>query len=479
MNPPRTRSPRTIITTDPELDDLNSLIRVLLWSNDLDIAGLVYSSSCWHWAGDPARGIDPHRWPPADGEWHIHTAVRAYREVYPNLVVHDPRYPHPDELAAMIAVGNIAAEGDVAEETPGSELIVRELIEGEGPLFLQAWGGLNTIARALLSVEERHGASPEWPELHASIAGRVVLTSFDLQDATFTDIIRPRWPELELRDVRNSAFGYRAWQVIHGDARQLIEAAWMRRNISEQGPLGREYRVWGDGRRMSEHFDPDDFFDLPERPLTAAELVQRGYNAWMDPKEPGAWISEGDTSNAALLVDNGLRGWVDAGWGGWGGRQVASADDPHYLLSTLAEDTDADGNTPDDWAIMRWFPALQNDFAARLRWSVTPDFAVANHHPTVSVSPGEDLTALPGEVMVLRADVVDPDGDELRVDWWHYAEAGSASSPLTIDSSGERAQISIPADALPGETFHVICEVTDSGTPQLTAYARVVITVTP
>ena len=35
----------------------------------------------------------------------------------------------------------------------------------------------------------------------------------------------------------------------------------------------------------------------------------------------------------------------------------------------------------------------------------------------------------------------------------------------------------VPADARPGETIHFVCTVTDSGTPTLTRYARVVITV--
>lgn len=33
--------PRTIVTTDPELDDLNSMLRLLLYANEIDIVGLV------------------------------------------------------------------------------------------------------------------------------------------------------------------------------------------------------------------------------------------------------------------------------------------------------------------------------------------------------------------------------------------------------------------------------------------------------
>ncbi len=44
--------PRIIITADPELDDNNSLIRFLLYSTDVQVEGLIYASSQFHWKGD-------------------------------------------------------------------------------------------------------------------------------------------------------------------------------------------------------------------------------------------------------------------------------------------------------------------------------------------------------------------------------------------------------------------------------------------
>src|SRR5262245_17787525 len=37
--------PRVVVTTDPELDDSNSLIRYLLYSTDFRTEGLIYASS--------------------------------------------------------------------------------------------------------------------------------------------------------------------------------------------------------------------------------------------------------------------------------------------------------------------------------------------------------------------------------------------------------------------------------------------------
>ena len=44
--------PRVVVTTDPELDDSNTLLRYLLYSTDFRTEGLVYASSQYHWKGD-------------------------------------------------------------------------------------------------------------------------------------------------------------------------------------------------------------------------------------------------------------------------------------------------------------------------------------------------------------------------------------------------------------------------------------------
>src|SRR5438067_4340020 len=113
--------PRVVVTTDPELDDSNSLLRYLLYSTDFRTEGLVYASSQFHWKGDgtgkkwfvPGReytrfGLnlcpcESWRWAP--GERFIDDAVEIYEGVYPNLRVHDARYPTPGELRSKIRWG--------------------------------------------------------------------------------------------------------------------------------------------------------------------------------------------------------------------------------------------------------------------------------------------------------------------------------------------------------------------------------------
>ena len=72
----------------------------------------------------------------------------------------------------------------------------------------------------------------------------------------------------------------------------------------------------------------------------------------------------------------------------------------------------------------------------------------------------------------------DPDGDQLNFRWWQYAEAGSYKGNVALDGSDQaHASFIIPADAKSGDTLHFICDVTDNGTPALTRYQRVVVTV--
>jgi hypothetical protein len=164
------------------------------------------------------------------------------------------------------------------------------------------------------------------------------------------------------------------------------------------------------------------------------------------------------------LIDNGLRAHEDASFGGWGGRNGA--------------DSDAAGGSPRDYAAARWFELAQRDFAARLTWAVTPRFAAANHEPSVTVSGPLNRTAVPGSTVRLVATASDPDRDALTVKWWQYTDADtypgtvSLSSPETMTTT-----FLVPADARPGQTIHALIQVTDNGTPALTSFQRVIVTV--
>ncbi len=211
----RTR-PRVVVTADPELDDSNSLLRFLLYSTDWQVEGLVYASSQFHWKGDgkgtkwfvPGRkytrfglNICPcTSWRWGENEQFIHDAVEAYAQVYPNLKVHDPDYPSPDALRSKIRFGNIEFDGDISKDSPGSDLIKSLLLNAEpGPLFVTAWGGQSTIARALKSIQEQYGLTPQWADIKAKVSRKLVLLPSGDQDDTYANYIKPNWPDVDYR----------------------------------------------------------------------------------------------------------------------------------------------------------------------------------------------------------------------------------------------------------------------------------------
>jgi hypothetical protein len=85
----------------------------------------------------------------------------------------------------------------------------------------------------------------------------------------------------------------------------------------------------------------------------------------------------------------------------------------------------------------------------------------------------------------------DPDGQSLHYRWFHYGEAGSTDANLaSVNISGaDTAKATVTATAvcrpqwlprgqcLGNGTAHIILAVTDDGSPRLTSYRRVMLTV--
>jgi hypothetical protein len=168
-------NPHVIATTDGEVDDRCSMVRFLLYANEWDIKGLIYSSSVHHWKINPKKGWHGEHW--------IEKQIDAYAQVCPSLLKHDKGYPSPEYLKKQVFVGNISVTGDMKEATPGSERIVEVLLDGDpSPVWLQAWGGPNTIARALKTIEEKY------PERKAEVLRKVRLYSAHMLDLSNSHI---------------------------------------------------------------------------------------------------------------------------------------------------------------------------------------------------------------------------------------------------------------------------------------------------
>jgi hypothetical protein len=111
----------------------------------------------------------------------------------------------------------------------------------------------------------------------------------------------------------------------------------------------------------------------------------------------------------------------------------------------------------------RFFSAAQNDFAARLKWSVTPNFSDANHEPKVRIKGPLDVSAQPGSTVRLEGEVSDPDHNAVKVMWWQDKDAGTYPGEIRFSDEGAlRTTFRVPDDAQPGQTIHIILEATDN-----------------
>jgi hypothetical protein len=124
-------------------------------------------------------------------------------------------------------------------------------------------------------------------------------------------------------------------------------------------------------------------------------------------------------------------------------------------------------------------PAAQNGFATRMKWSAAPKRADANHEPRVMIRGNSRISARPGETIRLQAVASDPDGNAVVVKWWQWKDVGTYPGQVMLSNPTSLAtSMQAPADATAGQTIHLILEATDNGTPALTRYQRIVVTVT-
>jgi len=516
--------PRVVITADPELDDNNTLIRAILSSSDVKLEGLVYVSSQFHWRGDgkgttqyiagreyTRMGLCPcTSWRFSPDERFIDNIVDAYAKVYPNLKVHNPDYAPPSDLKSKIKWGNVDFDGDFSRDTDGSNLIKSLLLDDEpGPLFVTAQGGESTVARALKSIHDQFAGTAGWDAIRDKVSHKLIIIPSGDQDGTDASYIRPNWPGVREYQFSGINFGYGAQDRIAPEDAIYLSPEWTSEKITSRGPLGALYRVWGDGKEMVKG-DRTDYFGLSG--YTAQQLQAMGYMVWMPPHPKGSFLGEGDTPTFLNLIDIGLRAYEDPAWGGWGGRMSAKspgsfafgapppvlpADTPGIArgLAPAGSNANAPGaSKPNSMGAMnfhmpvvpvrtaainaRFFAAAQNDFAARLQWSVTPAFSDANHPPTVSILGPLELSARAGSTVRLAGEVSDPDPDAVTVTWWQYNDAGTYPGDVVFsDPAALTTTFRVPDDAKPGQTIHVILEATDSGKPPLTRYQRVIVTV--
>jgi hypothetical protein len=483
---PYVDKPRVVVMTDiaNEPDDQMSMVRFLVYSNQFDVEGLIATTSTWM-----KNKVRPDV---------IQMLVEAYGEVRPRLLQHQPGFPPADALRAVIVSGQpgygMAVVGP-GKTSAGAELILRAAEKADPrPLWVLGWGGTNTLAQALTQARATKSAA----QVDAIVAKLRVYAISDQDDAG--PWIRREFPSLHYVALPSTPDGdqyYLAtWTGISGDRFYknapgadftTFTGDWVNANIRSKGPLGKHY------------------------PMPCC-------------------IHEGDTPAFLGLINNGLASFMSPTYGGWGGRYVwrtyygetrpswtQGGDSFPGRDNSKDTVTGVDGQiyTSDQATIWRWRTAFQHDFAARMDWTIK-NGRDANHNPDVIVNGAVGkapvlLDATVGVAVTLdAAGTRDPDGHALTYKWFFYPEAGTGipGQPVTIGRP-------VPIGGVPGEggipsgpsggprqpparvtlanettsrvtvtprvagTAHIILTVEDNGSPMLTSYRRVILTIRP
>ena len=449
---------RVIVLTDIEADpdDTQSLVRLLLYSNEMDIKGIIATTSCWH-----KTEVNPES---------VKKIIQAYAKVQLNLIQHEAGFPEATTLLSLVKQGlpeyGMPGVGN-GKDSEGSDWIIRVLEENdERPLWVSVWGGVNTLAQALYKIRNTKTED----EAERLIAKLRVYTISDQDDSGIW--IRNNFPDLFYIVSPGDDYGSATWGAINsfidGINNEKISNTWLAENIQQgHGPLGAAY--------------PDV-----------------------------AWGMEGDTPSWLSLLPNGLNEAEHPDWGGWGGRyewykpdfttqETVGSGVPQEPETRAIWTNAADSYTPyipneygravkmdtltfngNKVTLWRWRDDFQNDFAARMDWCIKT-YREANHPPVPVLSNPEEITVRSGQGFNLDAfDSYDPDGDHISFLWFNYPEAGTYKKYIKIEGAENAHGAYVLAPEVDKEeTAHFILKVTDKGDPQLSRYKRVIVTILP
>lgn len=405
---------RTVVTTDGEVDDMDSFMRLMLYSNEMDIAGLILSMPpliiMQVEQMKDGTVVKPYRW---TGTKWASEVLDNYAKVYPNLRANAKGYPEPDYLKSILKIGNIKNVGDMEESTDGSNFLKDILLDNDNrTLYIQTWGGTNTTARALYDIEQQYKDKANWKEIYNKVCDKAVIYIILNQDDTFSKYIAKNWPDIKIiQDGGNFwRFAY-MWKRVDASLTTRLQGKWYYNNIAKgHGALLSGYHLMGDGTIL------DGELDNEQRGSEEYLINNPNYNRY-------DFISEGDSPSFFYLLDTGLRSMEDPTYGGWGGRFGVDTDGNYRNIVS----DKFNGKDDTTYTLTRWFDDIQDDFAARADWCISSDYSKSNHRPTVKVREGIDLTAKPGERIKLHANATDPDGDRLDYNWWQYYEADTYS----------------------------------------------------
>lgn len=298
--------------SDP--DDMQSMVRFLLYANEFDIEGLVASAGTF--------AMEAHK-------KNILGVLDQYEKVYDNLKTYDPDYPTADYLRSVTYEGRGNNHGTNIKfgcgKQPYTDIIGKGLDSEASnaiiaaadkpdprPLWIGVWGGPREIAQAIWDVKNTRSEE----ELKAFVSKLRVFLIY-CQDATHEWLMN-EFPDLFIIESKKT------YQGMFGGADPKSDLAWINENIRfNHGPLCDVYPHEGMGCTGVCEGDSPAFLYLVS--------ANRRINDPEDPTQPS-----------------------------WGGQYVRKENTNHYV----------DG--PGGSTISRWRAEYQKEFKERADWCIKP-----------------------------------------------------------------------------------------------------------
>lgn len=308
---------KVFITTDGEIDDKCSMIRLLHYTNDLDIRGLVSVNSQWQKDGHTSK-------------W-MHELIDLYEADYENAITHDSSFTHPYELHKVVRTGYESRHGlymDIPElyDTPGSDLLIEELISDDiKPLHICMWGSGIMVSYVFKKIRET-----------------CTLEQYD-RACTKAKLYYISCQEL------GKAGGY-YMKEYHPHVQNIISYQF----IGTWNYKPRDYQPFEDlmGHEFISKYIKVKGATLANAYPGVPSVSEKDGEGGPLRADTGMYISEGDTPSFLHAINHGLKGHLDPRLGNWGGRfksvyqnvfeDAIDDDKMHYSLAKYTKDIEYD-----------------------------------------------------------------------------------------------------------------------------------------
>jgi len=313
--------PRLAVLTDigGDPDDLQSLIRLLVYSNEFEIEALLASASGTQ--GELKEAVTRTDL--------ILQALQAYEQVLPNLKRHAQGWPEAMQLRAVVVSGNRFRGREhigEAHDTDGSRRLVEIIDAGTAtrPLNIAIWGGQTDLAQALWRVKQTRGLEG-W---------KAFVMKFRVYDINDQDGIaawmRDEFPNMhyilsKAPEGTDKRLGTYRGMYLTGDV-STTSAEWIETHVRSRGALGQLYPT----------------------------------QTWTAPNPHGV-MKEGDTPSWFFFLPTGGNDPTDPSKPGWGGQFQPQSDG---WFQDLASSPEFDPRT----TVSQWRDAFQADFSSRMAW---------------------------------------------------------------------------------------------------------------